>query len=223
MKIFNKFKRNPVSDQTRSEEISNVISHGLGICLSVAALVILVVFASKLGDPWKIVSFSVYGVSLIILYTISTIYHTIKKISNKRIFQILDHSSIFILIAGSYTPFVLVNMRGPWGWSIFGLEWAIAAAGIILKVSITKISDKISVIMYLAMGWLIIIPFHKLLETLSFMGVMLLIIGGVSYSLGVIFFIAGTRIKYSHFIFHLFVLGGSITHFFCMLFFVLTK
>ncbi len=216
-------KYSSVNGQTRSEEISNAVSHGLGIGLSIAAVVILVVYASQLGDPWKIVSFSIYGASLVILYSVSTIYHTIKDGKNKKILQVLDHSSIFILIAGSYTPFVLVNMRGPWGWTLFGLIWAIAICGIILKLSNKHISEKATVIIYLIMGWLIVIPIHKLIETLSLMGTIWLLIGGVSYSLGVIFFFLDRKVKYAHFIFHLFILGGSISHFFGIFFHVLTK
>jgi len=210
-----------INGQTRSEEISNAVSHGLGIGLSIAALVVLVVYASQLGDPWKIVSFSIYGISLVLLYSISTIYHTIKDDKNKRILQVLDHSSIFILIAGSYTPFVLVNMRGPWGWTIFGCIWAIAIFGIILKSSNKPLSEKTTVMIYLFMGWLIIIPIHKLIETLTFEGTILLITGGVSYSLGVIFFFLDRKVKYAHFVFHLFILGGSIVHFFAIYFHVL--
>jgi len=224
--MFEKLKssiKESINGQTRSEETLNAISHGLGIGLSIAALVILVVFAAKLGDPWKIVSFSIYGTSLIILYTISTVYHTIKDTTQKRIFQVLDHSSIFILIAGTYTPFVLVNMRGPWGWSIFGIIWAIAIVGIILKLSYVNLSEKVAVTMYLVMGWLIITPIHKLIDMLSFMGIVWLLIGGVCYSLGVIFFFLDSKIKYAHFIFHIFVLAGSVTHFFGILFYVLTK
>lgn len=212
-----------INGQTRSEEILNAVSHGLGIGLSIAALVILEVLASRTGDPWKIVSFSIYGVSLIILYSVSTIYHTINEVKIKRILQILDHSSIFILIAGSYTPFVLVNMRGPWGWSIFGLIWAIAIFGIILKLTNENMSEKATVLIYLCMGWLIIIPFQKLIETLSIRGIIWLFTGGVLYSLGVVFFFLDRRVKYAHFIFHLFILGGSIAQFFAILFHVLTK
>jgi hemolysin III len=212
-------ERNPISNQTRNEEIVNAITHGIGIGLSIACLVLLVVFASIRGDAWKVVSFSIYGASLIILYTTSTLYHSFKSHKVKQIFQILDHSAIYILIAGTYTPVLLVNMRGPWGWSLFGVLWGLAIIGIIIK-SMYIGDDKLSVIIYIIMGWIIVIAFHKFIATFAFMGIMWILIGGVSYSLGVIFFL-WESIPYSHSIFHLFVLGGSITHFFGMLFHVL--
>ncbi len=214
-------KRNPISNQTKPEEIANAITHCIGILLGIAALSILVVFASLKGDPWKIVSFSLYGASLVILYTASTLYHSIKNIRLKQLFQILDHSSIFILIAGTYTPFVLVNMRGPWGWSLFGVIWGLALCGIIIKSAMGPGGDKFSTAVYLAMGWIIVIAFHKMISSIPFMGIVWIFIGGVCYSAGTIFFLLEKRIPYSHPLWHLFVLAGSITHFFGILFHVL--
>lgn len=214
-------KRNPISNQTKREEIANALSHCIGILLGIAALSILVVFASLKGDPWKIVSFSLYGTSLVILYTASTLYHSVKNIRLKEIFQILDHSSIFILIAGTYTPFVLVNMRGPWGWSLFGIIWGLALCGIIIKSTMGPGGDKVSTAVYLAMGWLIVIAFHKMISSIPLMGIIWLLIGGACYSAGTVFFLLEKRIPYSHPLWHLFVLAGSITHFFGILFHVL--
>ena len=216
-------KHDSTSGQTRSEEILNAISHGLGVGLSIAALVILLVFAVQSGDPWKIISFSIYGASLIILYSISTIYHIIKNVKYKRIFQILDHSSIFLLIAGSYTPFIMVCMRDPWGWTILSLVWTIAIIGIILKLSNRNISKKATTFMYLFMGWLVIVAFHKIIEAFSFMALIWIFSGGILYSLGVIFYFLDRRVRYAHLIFHLFILAGSITQFLSIFFYVLTR
>ncbi len=214
-------KRNPISNQTKREEIANAVTHCIGILLGIAALSLLVVFASLKGDPWKIVSFSLYGASLVILYTASTIYHSVKKMHLKKFFQIVDHSSIFILIAGTYTPFVLVNMRGPWGWSLFGIIWGLALCGIIIKSLVGTGGDKLSTAVYLAMGWLIVIAFHKMIFSIPLMGIIWLLIGGVCYSAGAVFFLLEKRIPFSHPLWHLFVLAGSITHFFGILFHVL--
>jgi len=214
-------KRNSISGQTKTEEVANAITHSIGVALSIAGLSILVVFASIKGDPWKIVSFSVYGTTLVVLYAASALYHSIKSISAKRFFQIVDHASIYLLIAGTYTPFVLVTMRGGWGWSIFGVIWGLAITGIVVKVTMGTGGDKISTIIYLAMGWLIIIAFHKIVNVLPLMGILCLIIGGLSYSLGTIFFLLDAKLPFNHSIWHLFVLGGSITHFFGILFYVL--
>ena len=202
--------------QSLGEEIANSITHGIGAVLSIAALVLLVVFASKYGDPWRIVSFSIYGSTLIILYLSSTLYHSFTNVRVKRFFKILDHSSIYLLIAGSYTPITLVSMRGPWGWTIFGLIWAMAIGGIIAKIFLIEKFKIISVLLYVAMGWLIFIAYKPMLQMVPQGLVIWLIIGGVSYTFGLIFY-AVKKVPYFHFIWHLFVLGGSIAHFFGML------
>ena len=214
-------KKNPISGQTKKEEIANVITHSIGIVLGVAALAILVVFASLKGDPWKIVSFSIYGTSIIILYSASTVYHSIKNETLKKFFQIVDHSSIFILIAGTYTPFVLVNMRGAWGWTLFGLVWGLAIAGIIIKSALGTGGDKLSTVVYLAMGWIIVIAFKEMISSIPLMGIVWLIIGGLCYSLGTIFFLLENKMPFNHPLWHLFVLAGTVTHFFGILFYVL--
>lgn len=213
-------KRNPYSNQTKKEEMLNVITHSIGIGLSISALVLLVVYAVYQASAWKIVSVSIYGSSLIILYTVSTIYHIVKKDNYKQFLQLLDHCSIFLLIAGSYTPFVLVNLRDAWGWSLFGVVWAIAIAGIALKIKFGNRYEFVMVILYLVMGWLVVVAIKPLLSVLSVMGFVWLGVGGLSYSLGVIFFMA-EKIPYHHAIWHLFVLGGSICQFFSIFYHVI--
>jgi hemolysin III len=213
--------RNSISNQTKTEEIVNTVTHGIGIGLSIASLVILLVFASTEGDAWRVVSFSIYGASLIILYTISTLYHVTSTMHIKKFFQLLDHASIYILIAGTYTPLMLVNMRGPWGWSLFGVIWGLTIIGILVKIFHIGKNEKLSTALYVLMGWLVVIAFKEMLLKIDMGGIIWIVIGGVSYTVGTIFFILDDRFPFSHAIFHLFVLGGSITHFFGMFFYIL--
>ena len=205
--------------QSLGEEIANSITHGIGAALSIAALVILVVFAARNGDVWRIVSFSIYGATLFFLYLASTLYHSLTNKRVKSFFKIVDHSSIFLLIAGTYTPVTLVSMRGPWGWTIFGLIWAMAIGGIIAKFFLFGKYKFISTLVYLAMGWLIMIAFKPMLEMVPKGLIIWLFIGGLCYTLGVIFY-ACKKVPYFHFIWHLFVLGGSISHFLGILFYL---
>jgi hemolysin III len=200
-------------EQSPSEEIVNAILHGIGAGLSIAALVVLIIFANIYGNTWHIVSFSIYGATLIILYLSSTVYHSLPKGKWKNILHVIDHSSIFLLIAGTYTPITLTAMRGPWGWSIFGVIWGIAFLGIILKVFWMDKLKFLSVGLYVIMGWLIVIAIKPLLESLETISLIFLLAGGISYMVGIIFYI-WRRLKYSHGIWHLFVLAGSICHFF---------
>lgn len=200
-------------EQSPSEEIVNAILHGIGAGLSIAALVVLIIFANIYGNTWHIVSFSIYGATLIILYLSSTVYHSLPKGKWKNILHVVDHSSIFLLIAGTYTPITLTAMRGPWGWSIFGVIWGIAFLGIILKVFWMDKLKFLSVGLYVIMGWLIVIAIKPLLESLETISLIFLLAGGISYMVGIIFYI-WRRLKYSHGIWHLFVLAGSICHFF---------
>ncbi len=204
---------NKLREQTRSEEIVNAILHGIGAGLSIAALVVLIIYASIHGDIWHLVSFSIYGATLIILYLASTLYHSFPKGKWKNILHVVDHSSIFLLIAGTYTPVTLTAMRGPWGWSIFGVIWGIALLGIILKIFWMGKLKFLSVGLYVIMGWLIVIAIKPLIESLETFSLIFLLAGGLSYSIGIIFYI-WRRLKYSHGIWHLFVLAGSICHFF---------
>ena len=198
-----------LKDQTTGEEIANAVTHGIGAALSVAGLVLLVVFAAIRGDAWRVVSFSIYGSTLIILYLASTLYHSFTNIKLKRFFRTMDHISIFLLIAGSYTPITLVCMRGHWGWTIFGLIWALAVAGVVLKAFFMGRFEKMSIALYVAMGWLIIIAIKPMIQMVPPGAVMWLVIGGVSYTMGLIFY-ALKKMPYNHAVWHLFVLGGSV-------------
>lgn len=207
---------NNVEDFSKGEEITNAILHGIGAGLAIAALVVLVVFASIRGNVWHIVSFSVYGATLVILYMSSTLYHSFRQGKAKDVFEIFDHSSIYLLIAGSYTPLALVALRGPLGWTIFGIVWGISVVGIVFKAFWVKKFVILSTVLYLTMGWLIIIAIKPLMSFMTNAGIVFLVLGGVLYSLGTIFYV-WRKIKYHHAIWHLFVLGGSICHFFTIL------
>ncbi|MBN1688401.1 MAG: hemolysin III family protein [Candidatus Omnitrophica bacterium] len=205
--------------QTRGEEIANSTLHGIGAVLSIAALVILVVFASRTGDDWRVASLSIYGMALIVLYLSSTFYHSLVNIRIKRFFKILDHCSIYFLIAGTYTPVVLVTLRGPWGWTLFGLIWTMAIVGIIFKFISLKKYKFISVVSYIVMGWLVVIALKPLIENSPEGFFKWLLIGGLSYTIGIIFY-AWKKLPYHHAVWHLFVLGGSFSHFFGFLFYI---
>jgi len=208
------------SKQSLGEEIANSITHGIGAALGTAALVILVVFASLKGDVWRIVSFSIYGASLVILYTASTIYHAITNKKAKRYFRIMDVSSIFLLIAGTYTPITLLSLRGTgWGWTMFGLIWGMALIGIVFKTFFDGRFEKLSIIFYVLMGWLAIIAIKPMIVNLPAGLLFWIALGGISYTVGIIF-LAVTKFPYSHTVWHLFVLGGSISHFFGILFYL---
>lgn len=197
---------------TLAEEIFNSISHGIGALLSIVALVILVSLASLSGDVWKIVSFSIYGGTLFFLYMSSTLYHSVFHTKAKRILRIFDHSSIYLLIAGSYTPITLISLRGPWGWTLFGLIWTLAITGIILKIISLERMKRFSVFLYIAMGWLVIIAVKPMLTTVPKGLFLWLLIGGIIYTLGVVFY-SNRKIPFNHGIWHLFVLAGSAAHF----------
>jgi hemolysin III len=198
------------------EEIVNGITHGIGALLSIAGLVLLVVCAALYGDGWHIVSFSIFGSTLVILYGVSTLYHSFSKPSVKLFFKKLDHCAIFLLIAGTYTPFMLVSLRGAWGWSVFGIIWALAAIGIFIK-SINVLSFKrLSVVVYVCMGWLILIAIKEVLNEVPSSSFIFLLIGGICYTAGVIFY-AWRKMPFNHGVWHIFVLSGSILHYFAVL------
>ena len=205
--------------QTLGEEIANSITHGVGIGLSIAALVILVVLASKRGDAWRIVSFSIYGATLILLYLSSTLYHSVVNPKIKNIFRILDHSAIYLLIAGSYTPITLTFMRGAWGWTLFGIVWGIALGGITLTILLLDKLKALLVISYVAMGLLIVIAFKPMIQMVPGGMIIWLFIGGACYLLGIVFYL-WKKLPYHHPIWHIFVLGGSISHFLGILFYL---
>lgn len=204
----------------RREEIANAITHGIGALLSIAALVLLIVFSSIKGTAWHVVSFTIYGVSMLLLYMSSTLVHSFKEGKVKDLFEFFDHSSIYIYIAGTYTPFVLVAVRGPLGWSLFGIVWGIALLGVLFKAFFVKRFLFMSTIFYIVMGWLIVIAWGPLSAAVPATGITLLVSGGILYTLGTVFYM-WRAFPYHHAIWHLFVLAGSITHFFAILLYLL--
>lgn len=205
---------------TLGEELCNSISHGLGAGLAIAGCVIAIVFAALYGDAWCVVSAAIYGASLIITYTTSTLYHALTNRTAKKVFRILDHSTIFLLIAGTYTPMTLVVLRGALGWVLFGIVWGAAALGITLNAIGLEKYKKISMIAYVASGWAAIIAIVPLFRIMHPVGFWMLVGGGVAYTAGIIFF--SMKLKYMHSIWHLFVITGSILHYFMILFYVLS-
>ncbi len=206
----------PVRRYTFKEEVANSITHGIGTLLSIAGLVILILHAIRFGDPWHIVSFAIFGSTMIALYLASTLYHSMPIIRWKHTLQIIDHSMIYLLIAGTYTPFLLVALRGGWGWTLFGIIWGLAIIGIVLNVFWIRKVKKLSIVLYIAMGWLVVIAFKQVLNNLTPLCLAFLIAGGLSYTVGVIFY-GWKKLPYNHAIWHLFVLGGTIFHFFAVL------
>lgn len=211
----------PIPKYSLSEELISAISHGTGALLAIAALVLSVVFSAIHQNVSGVVSCSIYGSMLIILYTMSTLYHSLKINNAKRIFRVIDHCSIYLLIAGTYTPFTLVTLRGKIGWTIFSIVWGAAIIGIVFNsIDINKYR-KISVFSYIIMGWAIIFAFKPLYENLAQNGIILLVSGGIAYTIGAILYGIGKKVKYMHSIFHFFVLAGSILHFFAIFLYVI--
>lgn len=203
-------------DESRRAELANACTHAVGVALALAALAILVTLASLHGSLRQIVSYSVYGATLVLLYTASTAYHGIRLPRAKRLLRILDHAAIYLLIAGTYTPFALISLRGAWGWSLFGLIWALAAIGIVFKVFFTGRFPRTSTVIYLAMGWLALVAVRQLFAHLPASGLILLFSGGFCYTVGVLFFALDERMRFNHAIWHVFVLAGSTCHFFAI-------
>ncbi|NLZ46476.1 MAG: hemolysin III family protein [Clostridiales bacterium] len=195
------------------EEIFNAVSHGTGGLLAIAGTVVLIIFCAIYSDVWAVVSAAVYGASLIILYTMSTLYHAITNEQAKKFFRIMDHNTIFFLIAGTYTPFTLVTLHGKTGWILFGIVWGAALVGITLNSINLEKFKKPSIVCYIAMGWVIIFAIKPMLDSLPKAGLILLLAGGVSYTVGVIFY-AQKKLKYFHSIWHLFTVAGSVLHYF---------
>ena len=185
--------------QTTGEEIANSITHGIGAGLSIAGMVILIVMAARYGDAWRVVSFSIYGATLFFLYLASTLYHSFTNQRVKRLFRFFDHASIYLLIAGTYTPITLISLRGPWGWTLFGIIWCLAIGGIIAKLFLMGKAKIISVIIYLIMGWLVIIAIKPLVFSVPKEMMMWLFVGGICYTLGITFY-AIKKVPYFHFI-----------------------
>lgn len=201
---------------TAGEELACSISHGLGLIASLAALPVLVAGAIERQDPWQVVGGGVFGAMLVLLYAASTIYHALPPSKHKSLWRVLDHSAIYLLIAGTYTPFTLGALRGPWGWALLVAIWVLAVGGIVFKTTLGFKYPKTSAAFYLVMGWLVLIAIEPLTTHVPTAGVLWLLAGGVSYSLGVIFF-AWHRLRYAHLVWHLFVIAGSVCHFFAVL------
>lgn len=203
-----------------AEEVANSITHGLGILYAIAGLGVLTAFASLFGSVWHIVSCSIYGATQILMYTASTLYHSVPLPRAKAVLRLIDHSAIFLLIAGTYTPFALVNLRGPWGWSLLGVTWGLAALGIVLQSRLIRHNRLLTTIPYVAMGWVAIIAIKPLMDSVAPGGLALLIAGGLAYTVGTVFYV-WRRIPFHHAIWHAFVLAGSALHFFAILFYVI--
>jgi hemolysin III len=209
-------------DQTIGEEIANSIIHGLGAALGVAGLVVMVVMSAIHGTAIHVVATSIFGASLVLLYLTSTLYHGITNRRAKRVFQILDHGAIYVLIAGTYTPFTLVSLGGGWGWSIFGVVWGLAVAGVVAQSVFPGRYRALMTGLYLAMGWIVVIAIVPLYNSMDRAGLFWLVAGGVTYSLGVVFY-ARRWFPFSHAIWHLFVLGGSLCHVIAVMFHVIPR
>lgn len=205
---------------TKLEEWANSLTHGLGAMLSIAGLVVMVVLSALHGDAWHIVSTAIFGATLIMLYSASTLYHAIQSPRIRGIMQRLDHIAILYLIAGTYTPFTLVTLRGPWGWTLFGIVWGLTLFGTVVHLTQLRRFHGLMVALYLVMGWSVVLAMKPLLEALPTTGLWLLVAGGLSYTLGVVFYLRKSW-PFNHAIWHLFVLAGSVLHFFSVVFFVI--
>ena len=198
----------------------NSISHLVGAALAIAGAVLLIVLAARLGDPWKIVSFSVYGAMLILLYVFSTLYHSVRGARAKNVLRKFDHCSIYLLIAGTYTPFALVSLRSSWGWWLFGVIWGLALLGIAQEIWLARGARALSLVIYVLMGWLAVVVILPLWHALTPAGFTWLAAGGVFYTLGIAFYATDHKVRHGHGLWHLFVLAGSICHFFAVLLYV---
>ncbi len=207
-------------EESLGEEIANALTHGLGAMLSITALVLMIVWSAFTHSPMKIVTVSIFGAMLVLMYTCSTIYHAHTNKKVKKVFKILDHSSIYLLIAGSYTPIVLIDLHGGWGWSLFGVIWGLALVGILAKIFYRNKGEILSSLIYIAMGWLCVVSVMPMIEHIPKGGLKLLLAGGLLYTGGVVFFLY-EKLRFNHAIWHLFVLGGSICHFFAVFYSVI--
>lgn len=209
----------PPNRFTPAEEIAHAVTHGIGVALAVAGLAVLVALAAVRGTAWHVVGCSVFGATMVLLYLASTLYHAIPAPRAKAILQVLDHAAIYLLIAGTYTPFTLVNMRGPWGWTLFGIVWGLALVGIVLEATLRNRAKRARLGLYLCMGWAGLVALKPLMASLEPAGQALVWAGGIAYTLGVAFYVA-RRLRFGHAIWHGFVLAGTTLHFFAVLFHV---
>ena len=203
-----------------TEELANSVTHGVGLALSVIAAPVLIVAAASTKDAWRIVAACIYAATLVMLYAASTLYHSVRKLKYKEIWQRVDHSAIYLLIAGTYTPFTLISLRGAWGWSLFGVVWTLALIGVLLKSRFGARLPALSTWLYLGMGWVIVIAMRPLASHVAPAGLFWLALGGALYTGGVVFYV-WERVRYSHAVWHVFVLGGSIAHFAAVLWYAL--
>ncbi|MBI4695676.1 MAG: hemolysin III family protein [Gammaproteobacteria bacterium] len=208
------------SRYSAAEELANGITHGLGVLYSIAGLAVLTAFASVFGTVWHIISCSIYGATQIVMYTASTLYHSVPAPRAKAVLRVIDHSAIFLLIAGTYTPFALVSLRGPWGWSLLGLVWGCALIGIALQGRLIARNRLVTTMPYVVMGWIAIVAIKPLAQAIAPGGLWLLIGGGLAYTLGTVFYV-WRRLPFHHAIWHVFVLAGSALHFFAILLYVI--
>jgi len=206
--------------RTRSEEWANGISHMVGVVFGIVALTMMVIFSSLRGNAWHVTSCSIYGATLIMLTMSSTLYHLIVNFKAKRFFQILDHCTIYFLIAGTYTPFSLVTLHESKGWTIFGIVWGLTVVGVIIESLFPKLVKYFSLPIYLIMGWIIVIDFNSVISNMDLGGLVMLVAGGMAYTIGVIFYVMD-KTPYMHTIWHLFVLGGNVCHWVCVMFYVI--
>jgi len=204
---------------TLGEEVAHSVTHGIGLLAAVAGLVVLLMLAAATRDPWRITSCAIYATTLVLLYAASTLYHALAATRARHVFRVLDHSAIFLLIAGTYTPFALVSLRGPWGWTLLGIVWSLALLGVTAKALFGARWPIISTALYLCMGWTVLIALKPLVEHVPARGIAWLAAGGLAYTGGVVFY-AWTRLRYSHAIWHVFVLAGSACHYVAVVFYV---
>lgn len=204
-------------EQSRGEEIANSLSHGLGLIAALVATPFLILHAVRHGDAGFIVGASIFAATMVLLYLASTLYHALPIGRAKRVFRVIEHSAIFLLIAGTYTPFTLGVLRGAWGWTLLGLVWGLAVAGVMLKALNRLTHPILTTSLYLLMGWLIVVAADPLTERVPAPGLLWLVAGGLAYTVGVVFFAFDSRLRYGHFLWHLFVMAGTACHYFAVL------
>ena len=209
----------PMADrpQTLGEEIANSLTHGAGLVASVVAIPVLVLAATGRRDPWQLVGGAIFGATLVLLYLASTLYHALPASRAKAVLRVVDHSAIYLLIAGTYTPFTLGALRGPWGWTLLAIIWSLALLGIVAKLTLGFRFPRLSTVLYVAMGWLVVIAIQPLVASVSPAGLAWLLAGGLCYTGGVVFYATDQRLRYGHALWHLFVLAGSVCHFVAVL------
>jgi hemolysin III len=216
LKIMSHFQK----DYSLPEEIASSVTHGVGVLLALAALPLLVVFSVMRGTAWHVVACAVYGATLILMFLASTLYHSFPWPRAKVILKVIDHAAIYLLIAGTYTPYLLVSLRGPWGWSLFGIIWGLALVGVMFKVFFAGRFKVCSTLVYIGMGWIVVVAMRPLYQGLPLGGLLWLVAGGVFYTAGTVFYL-GRRIPFNHAIWHAFVLAGSVCHFFSVMLYVI--